>query len=123
MLHHQQSNPRVSLFFDSYSCCFGQIISCQGSDAFSSDFCHHHAVTGCRIFFSMVFLLLLVRGLLCKKLFVLFKSNNVFVLHLIPEGKCKSACLVYFLFYQYILHLQEELCNFHRSAVLTTCVS
>jgi hypothetical protein len=24
---HQQSNPRVSLFFDSYSCCFGQIIS------------------------------------------------------------------------------------------------
>lgn len=25
MRHHQQSNPKVSLFFDSYSCCFGQI--------------------------------------------------------------------------------------------------
>jgi hypothetical protein len=32
----------VSLFFDSYSCCFGQIISCQGSVAFSSDSCHRH---------------------------------------------------------------------------------
>ena len=56
MLHHQQSNPRVSLFFDSYSCCFGQIISCQGSVAFSSDSCHRQAVTGCRIFFSMAVL-------------------------------------------------------------------
>jgi hypothetical protein len=37
MLHHQQSNPRVCLFFDSYSCCFGQ-----GSVAFSSDSCHRH---------------------------------------------------------------------------------
>jgi len=44
MLHHQQSNPRVCLFFDSYSCCFGQIISCQGSVAFSSDSCHRQAV-------------------------------------------------------------------------------
>jgi len=41
----------MSLFFDSYSCCFGQIISCQGSVAFSSDSCHRQAVTGCRIFF------------------------------------------------------------------------
>jgi hypothetical protein len=53
MLQHQQSNPRVCLFFDSYSCCFGQIISCQGSVAFSSDSCHRQGVTGCRIFFSM----------------------------------------------------------------------
>ena len=51
MLHHQQSNPRVSLFFDSYSCCFGQIISCQGFVAFSSDSCHRQAITGCRIIF------------------------------------------------------------------------
>ena len=53
MLHHQQSNPRVCLFFDSYSCCFGQIISCQGSLDFSSDSCHRQAVTCCRIFFSV----------------------------------------------------------------------
>jgi hypothetical protein len=53
MFHHQQSNPRACLFFDSYSCCSGQIIFCQGSVAFSSDSCHRQAVTGCRIFFSM----------------------------------------------------------------------
>src|SRR6185437_8875257 len=44
------------LIFDSYSCCFGQIISCQGSVVFSSDSCHRQAVTGCRIFFSMAVL-------------------------------------------------------------------
>jgi len=65
MFHHQQSNPTISLFFDAYSCCFGQIISCQDSVAFSSDSCHRQALIGCRIFFSMAvlswLLLLLVR--------------------------------------------------------------
>lgn len=46
MLHHQQSNPRVCLFFDSYSCCFGQIISWQGSVAFFVGFL---SSSGCNI--------------------------------------------------------------------------